>query len=319
MQNTLSIDWLTYTVKEYSAKDVAEMLCIPMCKFEQGRGLFGYKKCYEYDDIKICYDTNRPEIMCYMTGNGCRIYENFGGGDWSSLFYLLGDIGANITRLDLAYDDYNGVLNLKQIDEDIKYQNFNAKVKTIRVNEDVIGNSGAYTAYIGSRQSLCMHRIYNKAVEQGVTDRIPHWVRWELEIKQEKATEVIQLYNQGYTLNHIFMGVIKDTIQFNSKWYDEFINDAEKCILHAKKKPKTSVESIYNYLNKQCGRAIEVYINLFGIEGLQQLIKDLTTKKAKRYTDTENLYRKIRFDEMFENQDYFTEMLMGAVDIGTGD
>ena len=70
-----------------------------------------YKKSAVCDGISIYYDGSKPSmgVNIEMTGQGCRQYENLFDDtfSWHNVFKSIDDFGNyNVTRLDLAIDDY---------------------------------------------------------------------------------------------------------------------------------------------------------------------------------------------------------------------
>ena len=55
-----------------------------------------------------------PVCVWRCPGQGCRDFETFGKGDWW-LFEFIRLTGGTVTRLDIAYDDFSGVLPLRTI------------------------------------------------------------------------------------------------------------------------------------------------------------------------------------------------------------
>lgn len=312
MQNVITIDWLSFTIKDYSVYMIIEILGLDKNDFQYEKGKRGYKHSMIYDNIRICYDDNRPEVWCEMSGNGCRIYEHFGDNEWINLFNTLYSECANFTRIDVAYDDYNGVLPLEKIDKALNEGKYTTTVKNININKSL--NGDGYTAYIGSRSSLALHRIYDKAAEQRVKDIIPHWIRWEIQLRDDKANEFVKhICKIPRKIENEYFGIIAKTIIFPHKWYDEFIGNVEKVSLYTRKQLNTNMSKIYEYLSIQCGRSIETYINAFGIDALKQLIKDLPTKKSKRYDNAVEANKEDMKNLWFDVNNI--NALIGAVDL----
>ena len=55
-----------------------------------------------------------------MSGQGCRAFESFGTGNYEALFQEVLDNPSemNLTRLDVAFDDHGGLLDIGQAAED---------------------------------------------------------------------------------------------------------------------------------------------------------------------------------------------------------
>lgn len=127
--------------------------------------------------------TARLQLM----GTGCASFENRNGaGDhskrWCQLATLLGMTGGQITRVDLACDDHNGLYPIQwaiQQYHDGEFDNRGQKPKA-RIIDDFNSGQGK-TLYIGSRQSQKLLRVYEKGKQLG--DDRSQWVRYEVEFK----------------------------------------------------------------------------------------------------------------------------------------
>lgn len=126
-------------------------------------------------------------VWLEMSGQGCRTFESFGNGDYESLFdYVLENPGdLHITRLDVAFDDHSGILDIEQLKKDTMGDSYISKWSGGIVRAGHGQSRGQDTIEFGSMKSAIFLRIYNKAAERGFTDR--HWVRVELQMRDERA------------------------------------------------------------------------------------------------------------------------------------
>lgn len=92
-----------------------------------------------------------------------------------------------VTRLDLAKDAHNSGIALPQIGEAGINNRFIGTARKCNIRHE---NNGGYTLYIGSRQSERFARIYNKAIEQGVSG---DWLRYEFELSGDVAKQVARV------------------------------------------------------------------------------------------------------------------------------
>lgn len=121
-----------------------------------------------------------------LTAKGCRVYEGEAGRDhaaqWSLLRAKLESAAGQLSRVDLAYDDLDGVYNLAHALKLWAQGKFNGRGQQPRCEHiaDLKGQKGD-TVYIGSRQSERFMRVYEKGKEQG--DELSPWVRWEIVFK----------------------------------------------------------------------------------------------------------------------------------------
>lgn len=182
VQNIIIIDWLSFTSKIHSVENFIDMLGLSDIPWENGKGAHGYRDRLYFDSISIHYNgRDDMGIWCEMSGQGCRAFESLGSGDYEGLFDLIryGDI--NITRLDVAFDDHSGLLDLERICSDCLAGEFISKSEYWETD---ISSKGR-TVYHGSPQSDVLIRIYDKAAERHCTDST-HWIRVELQLYQLK-------------------------------------------------------------------------------------------------------------------------------------
>lgn len=127
---------------------------------------------------------NHGTVCIHLTGEACNAISKKG---FERLYEFFTQTNAKITRVDLAYDDYEGERNIETaIDYWQKglFKNGGRPPKMSQVGNFIQPDGSGRTIYIGSRQSGKMARIYEKGKQLG--DVTSDWVRWEVEIKSEK-------------------------------------------------------------------------------------------------------------------------------------
>lgn len=196
--------------------------------------LYGADMSQYYDDPTKA--TSKMGICVNMSGSGCRTFETYGTGDWSSLFaYLTRDVFAglddpgvsydgykayNITRLDLAFDDHEGVLDIYQIEADTFERNFTTKFKQTMVirsddlNTDIVG----LNVQFGSNASMIKLRIYDKAAERHIQNL--HWVRSELQLRDDRASNAVKALVRGDSVGDVYCGIISNYLVFRTPGND---------------------------------------------------------------------------------------------------
>lgn len=136
-------------------------------------------------------DNMRGRCCICLTGSACSLMD-----DWSSLAKDMRDYSVNITRVDIALDDYAGVHDLSEAMMLYDAGSFVTRgqppesqyIKNAKGKDKGKGN----TFYVGSRQSAKYLRVYEKgrqllkmkkSRDEFVNESILNWVRWELELK----------------------------------------------------------------------------------------------------------------------------------------
>ena len=122
-ENLILYDWLSFTAPSWSDPYLfVKLLGLENCSWETIKGARGYQDRLYFNSISIHYN-GRPDmgIWCEMSGQGCRTFETLSTlpNKWEALFPLLFEYHLNITRLDVAYDDHVGILDIDQIALDI--------------------------------------------------------------------------------------------------------------------------------------------------------------------------------------------------------
>lgn len=194
-ENVILYDWLTVSSKNDDPQAWVKLLGMESCGWDElGHGRNGYRKGLYFGSISILYDGNPGMGACLdMSGQGCRNFEEYGTGDFDGLFRLFQqEEGYHVSRLDVAFDDHSGILDIWQlfrdtdkVDEDAEQQ-FVSKFRKSKVEKEFDDGRPGITVYHGSKKSAILIRIYDKAAERGLPKE-QHWVRVELQLRDERA------------------------------------------------------------------------------------------------------------------------------------
>lgn len=301
--NVFLIDWLTFvafgeTVDFLKALLGLDSPSIPWEVEEKFRNGYpmqcywnGITFSYGADDEKYYKDPSKARndmgICVNLSGTGCRCFETYGNGDWFHLFsYLFRNTDYvaesqhifkryNITRLDLAYDDHNGILDINQIERDTRDRNYTSRSKYSEIvwsdnqNDDIHG----LTIQIGSDKSDVKIRIYNKAAERGFKDR--HWIRTELQLRSDRAKNAAAQLVLNKHIGRITSGILRNYLLFRtpssdsniSRWpiadyWDSLILDMQRISLWAAPGEEYNFANTEYWLFKQYGAALSVISEL---------------------------------------------------------
>lgn len=127
--NKILIDWFAYSAQTPSKSEFEEVKkaeenlllfelkeCMGLDNefvvFQELPGMYFYKSRHAFNGISFLFDGMREDmgVCCQMSGKGCRTFETFGNGDYESLFNrCVHYSGMNISRIDIAYDDFEGI------------------------------------------------------------------------------------------------------------------------------------------------------------------------------------------------------------------
>lgn len=247
-KNTVKMDWLSFTIKlpidslekcdvvlfmkKYFDEFFKQNLFVPL----DGTNRF-YNRCLHLDfKINIRYNHNNLSVSNNMglnielTGGGLDyLRENLRQNDIEMYFYykikeIKEDYEVNITRVDLAYDDFKSqpYLPIAKIEKAIKRGDFVSKSRSSRnlellrlgekKNKEQLGD----TLYIGSNESERRLRLYNKNLEQihkiGFCDE-KHWLRYEMVFRKKQAEKIFANF-KDLKLIDIFFNSIQEFIKF---------------------------------------------------------------------------------------------------------
>ncbi len=138
-----------------------------------------------------------PTLRIELTGLGCALFEHRGdpGVDgqerWSGLALKLQQCGAQLTRVDTAFDDFDGVRNLALVRcmyevGEFDYS-FGGERKRPKRREFITSGDGD-TFYVGQSKSEKQLRVYEKGKQLGDLDS--PWVRWELQFRSSTKKRI---------------------------------------------------------------------------------------------------------------------------------
>ena len=167
-----------------------------------------------------------------MSGQGCRAFESYGTGDYESLFRLVVNNPKefNITRLDIAFDEFSGILDADRLMNDTQKQKFRSKAEYYTYT----GGSDGVSMNIGSPRSKVLIRIYDKRAERlakitdpdqhsRIEEDIPHWMRVELQLRDDRALEFIKTMGgcgkcskdgEPMSIGAVYTGVLKNYLEY---------------------------------------------------------------------------------------------------------
>lgn len=294
MKNIILYDWFAMTSKIDTYKQLLNLLCIENEKvnFTENYGLYGYRNRLEYNGISIHYNHWNPESdfpLLEMSGQGCRAFETYSDGNWQRLFdCCLDSENYNVTRIDIAYDDLDGLLDIEKIKTAAESRNYISRSTSGIITNSFKDDLNAISVMFGSRSSEYYMRFYDKAAERGGLDY--HWVRCEQVLKHERALEFLK--KSDIEIGKRFAGVLLNYLRFvvpsktetnksrwnTEKWYTKFLGECEKISLYTKKDVEYNMYRLKSYLQNQCGNSIETFIRCEGLEGLRKLLLEKPSK-----------------------------------------
>lgn len=292
--NHFLIDWLSVTSKSYGVSNFIDLLGMSEISFMNSRGAHGYKNKLYYEGVNIHFNgSDDMGVWLELSGKGCRTFETLGHGDYSKIFDgIVIDEDLKPTRLDIAFDDMDGILDISKLANDAHNQNFISKWEYWEVLFSAKGTS----IYHGHGSSDARLRFYDKDAEQGHQEG-RHWVRCELQMRDEIALNFIKAIRAQESIGIVFLGVVANYLRYlkpnktdsnKSRWatatyWEKFIKSAAKISLYEKPGMEYSLYNLEKYVLKQAGNAIDTYIECLGLDSFLKKLQKRGTKPNPKY------------------------------------
>lgn len=258
VDNNYLIDWLSFTIQtdingigKSAVKGFLEKMGLDNLPFlEKETGRHGYNRSLTiqnyinvyYNEVKFNQfdkeNTGKLDRIISMgvhfefSGKGCRILEK--EKNWLEWFKIFDTMNVRYSRLDIALDDFHGLLDFDQMEEKIKKGEVISLSRTRNIDSsldfkkaeklDNNGNSKGKTIYFGNRQSLMMIRFYDKKREQEekkISCPYDFWQRYEIVLKREKATDFINKLEKGADFAKLYLEVLAGLIRFVDRGPDK--------------------------------------------------------------------------------------------------
>lgn len=186
-------------------------------------------------------------------------------------------LGGRVTRFDVAFDDFEGALQLDTIEAALYAGHYTSRWKSGRVVRGFGRNQGGRTFYVGSPRSNAMLLVYDKAAERaakGVAFEGEHWVRVELRLRRERANAAASLFkgireDAGRVFRHL-AGVLRGYIEFKqpnggdsnkrrwrpAAWWLQFVGHVEKARLAVRERELRTVEDVKGWFSLQVAPSV---------------------------------------------------------------
>lgn len=250
---------LHHTIEDWETGEVVTFAEPPQVEIEHLLGEMTHQnhsiaKGYDHSATLPCGGT----VHWHSTMPEQRVLINLGGEALANLgmhpltlMQKLNALKFQVTRMDWAKDDTEGLLDLAVIWQKIIRGEVATRFRKWGRNDSgVIGENrvDGETIYIGNRKSESFIRCYDKAAQQAEKkncERVPHWVRVELEIKKRKAqelwTQILDANKAGKDVAELILKVMLGLVDFKDlgedtnkwrwptcSWWTDFLGVNEK-------------------------------------------------------------------------------------------
>lgn len=277
-------------------------------------GMLGYSESHHYNGCVICEPSDKKHDMGYcfsMSGNGCRFLESKKAFEWTKLFkrlFKLDNLGykVNFTRLDLAVDDYSGVLDMDKI---FKYAQKGNFCSTARKNTivrsffdfDNKGNNLGKTVYFGSKSSDRYIRIYDKLSEQKskgavIDENVEQWTRLECVFKRQYALQMILAYiDLKDNFGEFFSDVVNGQLRFLKKreenvtrsktvgWWSKFIGTVKEFKLTKGETCVKAIDKMARFLLEKASASFVAVTSVYGRKFMDSFVNNGADKINDRH------------------------------------
>lgn len=298
MDNLILFDWLSATCKRPDSIYTTDydtgfffqdMLGMNQVQWTVLDGVKGFGKRIYFDGINIHTPSDKmPFVWLEMSGKGCRSFESYGHGNWYQLFNDLFKYNCNIKRIDIAHDDHTGILSMPTIIDDTLNELYVSKARSheVIIKMDDATHERACSIYHGSESSNTLIRIYDKAKQLELKKE--HWIRTELQLRNENAENAIKAILFGNNIGDLFTGILLRYIRYveandsdMNRWrwpvkdyWAILCNDANPIRIASTPGVEYNFSNLEEFVFNQAGNAIKTYIDAFGIEQFISKVKE---------------------------------------------
>lgn len=208
--NTITIDYVTFVWDTKTVSEAIHALGLSASTWTTKAGHHPYAHIQRAGNISIAYDNyNERGVFVTLTSQGCREFETFSSIGWADLFGIIRGGEGHTTRLDIAFDDRTGVLNMQRMKHDRDVANYRSLLSYTAEHRSHKENIMGMSLYFGAKGSNTNIRIYDKDAEQGGLGT--HWIRVELQLRDAYADTVVK---SGLSIPCIFSSVLKKYLVF---------------------------------------------------------------------------------------------------------
>ena len=272
---TLTMDYLAFTVPSTTLEEVTALLGGDWTKVEAG--YLGYPLCWVTEGEsrgtgKIGMGAPRKlhEAHVDLTSG---VVASWPSEKMQAVLIWIKEKGGHLTRIDCALDDRAMSVPLDWIKVAIKTGQIvtRASQAQILLGEDLdLWATTGETVSIGSRRSQTFLRIYDKRLEltaKGQPDANEYGIRWELELKKDRADALGQLLrcHPIEEWRELVVGVLQSYVDFRDTdkaaepwtryraarlpWWESLTEGFKKCRLVVEQARRT-IEHVKEWVNR---------------------------------------------------------------------
>lgn len=284
--NCILYDWLTFSSSSISDPDeIIRILGLSDHPWQKELGSrLRYDERWQIEGFGISVhfsypDSKRNEGVCVeMSGQGCRAFETWGACSFDDLIKWIIDNGFNISRLDIAYDDFEGLIDIKSMYGQALRREFRCRSEHLSLYFDGVDRDSGHDAISvchGKRDSHIFIRCYDKRAERKAFDEFPHWVRLEMQLRNENA---MGFASASGSIGQKFRSVLCNYLNYLdpdpddsnyrrwevSSWWVNLLDGAAAISIVSKKDIDYNRERLNDFVYNHCANAIKAAVALDG-------------------------------------------------------
>lgn len=229
----------------------------------------------------------RPSLRFELTGLGCAMYEQRmdpcadHAQQWLALRAKLERVHGLLTRIDVAFDDFDGKRNLAlvrcmyevgEFDYTFAGERKRPKYKEFRQSD------GGDSFYIGHSSSEKQLRVYEKGKKHGDPDS--KWTRWELQLRSSSRKRVA-------------LAVLEDPLAYMRGAFEclDFVSSCMARLEVQNEVSKATVKSVLRHARRMYGATLKQIRRLApSDDDFRSLVEEvLTVDKVPRWAKTGRL------------------------------
>lgn len=323
LENIILYDWLTFSSAIHDRDSIIEYLGLSNVQWvtELGSKL-KYDERWYFMGISIHFSYpgthKNPGVCVEMSGQGCRAFETFGNKSFDDVFKYCLDLGLHITRLDVALDDFTGLIDIQEMARAARSFEFRCRCKSVGVIfecPDQDSEHKALTVNHGSRSSKTFIRCYDKRAERGAFEEYLHWVRLEIQLRAENAMTFAALPHPigekyfGVLSNYLAYLVPSETDSNKSRWavapwWENLLQGAQKISVYTAKDIDYNKSRLERYVYNMAGNAVSAIIQCDGVEKFVEWMKELVPTLPEKY---QKIIREVEFMKAWNQFDLLVD------------
>jgi len=262
------IGWRGYTHSAYVA---------------QGKGLVGWSPEDRRMGVHVSLGSEALRVMAAL--------DSWWQDLPSVMEAVLDELDGHTTRVDLAWDDKTGVLDMATIAEARSEGRFVSRWKDSQRIESTkstksFGPVSGESFYWGSGKSDSQLRIYDKRAERLQKEHavdVSHWVRVELQLRRKRADVVARLYasvkQNAQAVMVKLAGLLRSMLEFKApsqdsnrqrqpcaSWWLRFLGYAEKATVKPVEAEARTVDDLRRHVEAQYGATLATIEQALGFD-----------------------------------------------------